>query len=71
MEQIAPTQARSAYIDRMRQSFAHSVGERSLRVQTAAALVGLATGPYRAQELQWERATLQRLDAALELVEAM
>jgi len=39
-----------------------------LRLRSAAVIISLATGPYRSQEANWERETVQIIDAAEALV---
>ena len=39
--------------------------------QVGAALIGLATGPYRAREFGWEQETARLLDMAVGLLEEM
>lgn len=39
-----------------------------LRLRTAAVVISLATGPYRGQELHWQRTTGQMVQSALALV---
>lgn len=59
---------RRAAIDRWRArlepAFTDAVGPDVLRRTTAAALVGLATGPFRVQQPDWRRRVRRRLDAA-------
>lgn len=60
------TAAYSAYVASAHEVFAAAVGERELARQVAAVLVGLATGPYRVQEPDWQERTLARLTVAEE-----
>jgi aminoglycoside phosphotransferase (APT) family kinase protein len=71
MQQIAPNPSRARHLDDLRSVFADAVGDQALASQTAAALIGLATGPYRARETGWEQETVRRLELALELVGEM
>jgi hypothetical protein len=48
--------------------FDERVDATELRLRAAAVIISLATGPYRSQEPQWERETLQIVDAAEALV---
>jgi aminoglycoside phosphotransferase len=71
MQQIVPNASRARYLDRLRDTFTDTVGPGPLATQAAAALVGLATGPYRAREAGWEQETVRRLELALDLVGEM
>ncbi len=44
--------------------FDHRVDPTELRLRTAAVTISLASGPFRAQEADWPRATVRILDAA-------
>jgi hypothetical protein len=46
------------------QRFEEVVDPSSLRLRTAAALLGFAIGPYRTQEGEWRQETLRRIAAA-------
>ena len=54
-----------AYAAAVADAFRPEVGARSLARATAGAWLGLATGPYRAQEADWPDATRRRIDRAV------
>jgi hypothetical protein len=56
--------ALTAYADQLRSGF----GSPDLDTATAAALIGLATGPFRVQQPGWERAVIDVLDLAAALL---
>lgn len=67
-----PTQA-TALTRRMRtwqRWFEGTVDPVELRLRTAGVLLSLATGPHRVQELGWPQATVRRVGAVQEWVEA-
>jgi hypothetical protein len=54
----------STYAGEVAAAFQPLVGEEALARATAGAWIGLATGPYRAQDEDWEERTHARLDRA-------
>jgi hypothetical protein len=52
------------YADELAAAYAPLVGAEALARATAGAWIGLATGPYRAQDTDWEERTHARLDRA-------
>lgn len=52
------------YEARLRPAFEAAVGRSSLAASTAAALVGLATGPFRVQQANWPRRVERRVALA-------
>lgn len=60
----AAAERATAYAHEVAAAYAELVGDRALALATAAAWVGLATGPYRAQEAGWEQTTMRRLEQA-------
>jgi hypothetical protein len=49
---------------RLEPAFERAVGADELRLTTAAALVGMATGPFRVQQPAWRRRVRRRIEAA-------
>jgi tRNA A-37 threonylcarbamoyl transferase component Bud32 len=56
------------YAARLRDGFSTTVDRRELDLTTAAVVVGLATGPFRVQQHDWELATRRHLWLAEQLV---
>jgi hypothetical protein len=54
----------AAYAERLYWSFAAVAGPRELSRQTAAVVLGRATGPFRAQQHDWRARSLRRLELA-------
>lgn len=54
----------TAYADAVARAFAQSVGDQELAWGTAAAWLGLATGPHRAQDPGWAASTRRRIERA-------
>jgi hypothetical protein len=59
-----------AYADRVADAYRPVVGADDLARATAGAWLGLATGPHRAQDLDWEERTRSRIDRAAEVLAA-
>ena len=58
-----------AYAASIREAYAEEVEAAQLSRAIAGAWLGLATGPYRAQEEGWLHATRRRIDRALEVMQ--
>ncbi|MFV0307164.1 MAG: aminoglycoside phosphotransferase family protein [Desertimonas sp.] len=58
----------AVHLESLRRAFAGRVEAWELDVATAAVLVGLATGPFRAQERRWRRSTTAVLTRARRLI---
>ncbi|MPY94328.1 MAG: phosphotransferase [Acidimicrobiia bacterium] len=52
------------YLEDLRRRFVTEAGPAELDRRVAAAILGLATGPFRVQEVAWPEATRDRLDLA-------
>lgn len=59
----------SGYGTALIEAFDKQTDPRSLRLRTAAVILGLATGPFRVQENVWPTATKRRIDLAMQWVE--
>jgi aminoglycoside phosphotransferase (APT) family kinase protein len=57
-----------AYAASLRRDFGRDVDRRELDLTTAAVVVGLATGPFRAQQQHWRRSTRRQLDLAQRII---
>lgn len=64
-------QAIADYATNLRRAFAGAVDEPTLELTTAAALVGLATGPYRIQQTGWERTVVGQIELAEQIVHGL
>ena len=52
------------YLERMQEAFERVIHPADLRARTAAAVLGLASGPFRVFEANWPEAVEQRVDLA-------
>ena len=59
----------SGYGTALIEAFDKQTDPRSLRLRTAAVILGLATGPFRVQENVWPAATKRRIELATEWVD--
>jgi hypothetical protein len=58
----------AAYADAVRETFLAAAGPHELDTVTAGVLVGLATGPFRVQQDDWQGAVGRVIDAAVNLL---